>query len=195
MQSLAALSPDVEDGDGAGRGVVGPGRRWLVEVGGGSAGVEVVGEPGAIAGVSPTTTWLSPPPCRCKRLWWLAWAGGGERTQRWAGVHTIAVRTLPIRHCGQVLDDDNPTPTMNGMTNQAQDLLRAALELPVTDRADVAAELLASLDERTEADQQAVNEAWAREIEHRAQRVLTGNSAGETWDRVQARLAERLTQP
>lgn len=74
------------------------------------------------------------------------------------------------------------------MTSQAQELLRAALALPVNDRADVAAVLLASLDEPTAADQQAVEAAWAREIEHRARRVLAGESTGEAWGDVRARL-------
>lgn len=74
------------------------------------------------------------------------------------------------------------------MTSHAQELLRAALALPVSDRADVAAELLASLDEPTETDRQAVEAAWAREIEHRARRVINGDSAGELWDDVRARL-------
>lgn len=74
------------------------------------------------------------------------------------------------------------------MTSQAQELLRAALALPVNDRADVAAELLASLDEPADTDRQAVEEAWAHEIERRARRVLAGESAGEPWGDVRARL-------
>jgi putative addiction module component (TIGR02574 family) len=74
------------------------------------------------------------------------------------------------------------------MTSQAQELLHAALELPVSDRADVAAELLASLDEPADVDRQAVEEAWAREIERRARRVLADESAGEPWSEVRARL-------
>ncbi|RIQ18837.1 addiction module protein [Jiangella rhizosphaerae] len=74
------------------------------------------------------------------------------------------------------------------MTSQAQELLRAALALPVNDRADVAAELLASLDEPADTDRQAVEDAWAHEIERRARRVLAGESAGEPWGDVRARL-------
>ncbi|WP_298325889.1 addiction module protein [Haloactinopolyspora sp.] len=74
------------------------------------------------------------------------------------------------------------------MTSQAEELLRAALALPVNDRADVAAELLASLDEPADTDRQAVEDAWAHEIERRARRVLAGESAGESWGDVRARL-------
>ena len=47
------------------------------------------------------------------------------------------------------------------MTSRTQQLLREALTLPAEERADVAAELLASLDE-AESDMQDVETAWAR---------------------------------
>jgi len=78
------------------------------------------------------------------------------------------------------------------MTNRAQELLREALALPVDERADVAAELLASLDEPSTADAAAVEAAWAREIERRAKRVMAGESLGEPWDDVRKRVARRL---
>jgi putative addiction module component (TIGR02574 family) len=78
------------------------------------------------------------------------------------------------------------------MTNRAQDLLREALSLPVDQRADVAAELLASLDEAATIDAAAVEAAWAREIERRARRVMAGESLGEPWEDVRARVARRL---
>jgi hypothetical protein len=53
------------------------------------------------------------------------------------------------------------------MTDRAQAVLQEALTLPIDDRADVAAELLASLDEDTE-DIAAVQRAWAMEIESEA---------------------------
>jgi hypothetical protein len=49
------------------------------------------------------------------------------------------------------------------MTSRTQQLLREALTLPAEERADVAAELLASLDE-AESDMQDVETAWAAEI-------------------------------
>lgn len=66
--------------------------------------------------------------------------------------------------------------------------------MPVAERADVAAELLASLDEppvRTPAE---IEAAWAHEIERRARRVMTGESAGEPWEDVRARIARRLAE-
>ncbi len=78
------------------------------------------------------------------------------------------------------------------MSHRAQQLLRDALKLPPEERADVAAELLASLDDQTEEDPAAVQAAWAEEIERRARRVIAGNSAGEPWEDVRDRIARRL---
>lgn len=81
------------------------------------------------------------------------------------------------------------------MTSRAQQVLRDALALPVEERADVAAELLASLDDAPQEDQAQVEAAWAREIERRARRVMSGESAGEPWEDVRARVVRRLTEP
>ena len=80
------------------------------------------------------------------------------------------------------------------MTSRAQDLLREALTLPLEERADVAAELLASLDEAPPQNPADVEAAWAREIERRARRVMSGESAGEPWEDVRARVVQRLTK-
>ena len=68
------------------------------------------------------------------------------------------------------------------------------MTLPVEERADVAAELLASLDEAPPQDVVEVEAAWAREIERRARRVMSGESAGEPWEDVRARVVQRLTE-
>ena len=80
------------------------------------------------------------------------------------------------------------------MTSEAQEVLRRALALSADQRADVAAELLASLDEAPPSDRAAVEAAWAREIERRARRVMAGESAGEPWEDVRARILRRLAQ-
>lgn len=72
------------------------------------------------------------------------------------------------------------------MTDRAQALLREALALPLEERADVAAELLASLD-GAETDFADVEAAWAAEIEKRARRVLAGDSLGNPWEDVRRR--------
>jgi putative addiction module component (TIGR02574 family) len=71
-------------------------------------------------------------------------------------------------------------------------LLKEALRLPVRDRADVAAELLASLDDEAPDDFEAAEKAWAIEIERRGRRALAGESAGLPWEEVRQRLEARL---
>lgn len=71
----------------------------------------------------------------------------------------------------------------------AEEVLRGALELPVGDRARVAAALLASLDESEDWDAES---AWSAEIERRAQRALADDSSGSPWDEARTRLLARL---
>ena len=78
------------------------------------------------------------------------------------------------------------------MSPRAQELLREALALPVDERADVAAQLLASLDDAAGDDPAEVEAAWAAEIERRARRVLAGESAGVSWQDVRRRAEEEL---
>jgi putative addiction module component (TIGR02574 family) len=78
------------------------------------------------------------------------------------------------------------------MTSRAQELLREALTLPIAERADVAAELLASLDDAETEDLAEVEAAWAAEIERRARRVMAGESAGVPWDDVRRRAEAEL---
>ena len=80
------------------------------------------------------------------------------------------------------------------MTDRAQAVLREALTLPLEQRADVAAELLASLDdEPATTNPAAVEAAWGSEIERRARRVMAAESDGEPWGDVRERVARRLT--
>jgi len=78
------------------------------------------------------------------------------------------------------------------MTREA--LLQEALKLPPTERADVAAALLASLDEEPADNLEEVEKAWAAEIERRARRVLAGESAGVPWEQVRRRIEGRLAK-
>lgn len=79
------------------------------------------------------------------------------------------------------------------MSGRAQEVLREALALTPDERADLAAELLASLHEAVPEDMTAVQAAWAREIERRARRVISGESAGEPWEDARQRITRRLT--
>jgi putative addiction module component (TIGR02574 family) len=78
------------------------------------------------------------------------------------------------------------------MTSRAQDVLREALTLPIDERADVAAELLASLDGPDTENTAEVEAAWAAEIEKRARRVMAGESTGIPWDHVRSRAETEL---
>lgn len=81
------------------------------------------------------------------------------------------------------------------MTSRAQGLLREALTLPVDERANLAAELLASLDADAVDDPAEVEAAWAAEIETRARRIMTGESPGIAWEDVRARAEAALRKP
>lgn len=78
------------------------------------------------------------------------------------------------------------------MSSRAQELLREALTLPLDERADVAAELLASLDDAAAERPADVEAAWATEIERRARRALADESAGNSWADVRRRAEAEL---
>jgi putative addiction module component (TIGR02574 family) len=83
---------------------------------------------------------------------------------------------------------------MADMTSRAHDVLREALALPIDERADVAAELLASLDDAAADHPADVEAAWAAEIERRARRALADESGGVAWDDVRRRAEAELRQ-
>ena len=78
------------------------------------------------------------------------------------------------------------------MTSRAQEVLREALAWSADERAELAAELLASLDEAAAEDPAEVEAAWAAEIERRARRVMSGESAGIPWEDVRRRAEAEL---
>ena len=78
------------------------------------------------------------------------------------------------------------------MSPRAQELLREALALPLEERADVAAQLLASLDDAAADDPAEVEAAWAVEIERRARRVIAGETTGVPWEDVRRRAETEL---
>jgi putative addiction module component (TIGR02574 family) len=78
------------------------------------------------------------------------------------------------------------------MSPRAQELLREALTLPLDERADVAAQLLASLDDAAADDPAEVEAAWAAEIERRARRVIAGETTGVPWEDVRRRAEAEL---
>ena len=77
------------------------------------------------------------------------------------------------------------------MTSDALTVLREALSLPDSDRASIAAELLASLPE-PEGGLAIDSDEWVREIEHRARGVLSGETVPLDWDAVEQRILGKL---
>lgn len=71
------------------------------------------------------------------------------------------------------------------MSERARKLLHDAMDLPVSERAELAADLLASLDGEPEAD---VEAAWASEIERRAREALANPDDDVAWETVRAEL-------
>lgn len=77
------------------------------------------------------------------------------------------------------------------MGEVAKRLLKEALALPDAERAELAAELMASFDGPPDPD---VEAAWAAEIERRAAKVLSGESPGVPWDEVRERIERELRE-
>jgi len=75
------------------------------------------------------------------------------------------------------------------MKGPARRLLDDALHLPEDERADLAYEIIASLDGESDAD---VEKAWAEEIERRARFALANPNGGEDSEVVMARVRDRL---
>lgn len=75
------------------------------------------------------------------------------------------------------------------MSEGAHKILKDALGLPVQERADIIAELLASLEGEPDED---VEAAWAAELERRARAALADPNGGEPWDAVRDELRADL---
>lgn len=78
------------------------------------------------------------------------------------------------------------------MAMKAEDLRREALALSDGERAALAADLLASLDETASDDAETVRLAWAQEIERRAVIAITEESPTEPWETVRQRIADEF---
>jgi len=75
------------------------------------------------------------------------------------------------------------------VTIDAEKFLATALGLPEHDRAEIAARLLESLDE---ADEDDVDEAWAREIERRCAALDSGEAVTSDWSEFRAHIERDL---
>jgi putative addiction module component (TIGR02574 family) len=75
------------------------------------------------------------------------------------------------------------------MDVQAEHVLQIALGLPESDRAEIAASLLQSLDEGADSD---VEAAWAEEIKRRIDSIDSGQAKLIPWDEAMRSIRERL---
>jgi putative addiction module component (TIGR02574 family) len=80
------------------------------------------------------------------------------------------------------MDNDRTGGYGQTMSKRADDLLNSAKRLSTSERAELAAALLTSLDGEPEED---VEAAWAAEIQRRAERVRSGEAKGRPWTEVQ----------
>ena len=71
---------------------------------------------------------------------------------------------------------------MVSMTHEAEALLEKALSLPENERAELASNLIASLDTNVDPDTDA---AWQEEVARRAREVSSGKVTTVSWDQVQ----------
>lgn len=76
----------------------------------------------------------------------------------------------------------------DGMTDTSRELLKQALELPLDERAELAAELLDSLTE-TESE---VEAAWAAEIHRRVEAARAGELESTDWREVMDRVEKEV---
>ncbi len=80
---------------------------------------------------------------------------------------------------------------MAGMTAQTDALRSEVLALPEAVRAQLAVELLDSLDDRpVETDQAELDRLWADETARRAQQIDSGEVATDSWDDVLAKVEQ-----
>jgi putative addiction module component (TIGR02574 family) len=77
------------------------------------------------------------------------------------------------------------------MSKMGQEVLHEALQLGLSERAELAAELLASLDGEPDED---VEAAWAVEVERRAARARSGEDVGKPWVEVRDEVRNALSK-
>jgi putative addiction module component (TIGR02574 family) len=80
---------------------------------------------------------------------------------------------------------------LEGMAARAP-IFDEALQLPASDRAELAAQLLESLEAGREPG---VSEAWEGEIRRRVRRIVAGEANGSPWSEVRERILRRLPRP
>ncbi|HYJ88804.1 MAG TPA: addiction module protein [Pyrinomonadaceae bacterium] len=77
------------------------------------------------------------------------------------------------------------------MSTRADTILDTALALPPNERAWLASELIASLDEGKDPD---VEAAWASEIQRRIDEVESGEAETTSWEEARTRIRAKLVK-
>ncbi len=77
------------------------------------------------------------------------------------------------------------------MTKSIEAVLADALRLETTERAELAAELIASLDGPADAN---VEAAWAAELERRVAAIEAGTTKLEPWSNVKRRIEQEILE-
>ena len=77
------------------------------------------------------------------------------------------------------------------MSATADSILGTVLALPPDERARIAAELIASLDE---GEDTGVETAWAAEIERRIAEIESGEAETVSWEEARARIRSKLAK-
>lgn len=80
---------------------------------------------------------------------------------------------------------------MDAVSKTGQKVREEALRLELSERAELAADLLASLDGEPDED---VEAAWAAEIERRAARARSGEDSGKPWAEARDRVRDALSK-
>lgn len=75
------------------------------------------------------------------------------------------------------------------MTKSAENLLHEALQLPESERAEIAAKLIQSLESEVDAN---VDAAWAAEIERRCAALDSGEAVTSDWADVRRRIESEI---
>jgi putative addiction module component (TIGR02574 family) len=75
------------------------------------------------------------------------------------------------------------------VNTHALDLLKGALALPLDERSELVAELLASMDGEVEAS---VDAAWGAEIERRAHQTANGEKVPVAWEAVRDEALKKI---
>jgi hypothetical protein len=100
--------------------------------------------------------------------------------------------TQSVGSTSTIDEDRRRGRNLDVVSTDARALLQEALTLPDEERAGIAAELIASLDDPDQDDPALVRASWAEELERRARQVTAGESRGEDWTSLRARLSDDL---